>query len=145
VSTSFIITEVTERDLPEFDNYRDQAVQGLHSSTIFDTHQFHWFELRMKNDVIRIEAMRDKPEPDEDHRYEWPDRFRIIREYYGERTEKVIERGPKGSVIATFEIYGTRLFHFHPLEVIDSDRFIAISFKVGRLTKTILPKGEQES
>lgn len=144
MSNPFTITTVFERNLSEFNAFRDEATQGLHPSMIFDSPNFHWFELKMKNEITRIEAIRDQTEPDRNHQWKWPDRFRVIYEKKGERTEQVIERGYRGAEIGKIEICGMKLYQFSPTKIMARKSFISLSFKVGRQVKTIETQKEKD-
>lgn len=141
MSKTFDITTTTERTFSELASYsRDQASQIEPALLILDSRNFHWLELKLVGETTRIEAVREKPEPDRKHQWEWPERFRVVHEGRGGRTEREVERGLCGAGISTLEICGVKPREFSLPRMMRRKRFISFSFRVGRQTKVVTPQ-----
>jgi hypothetical protein len=100
VSKTFTVATHVKRTLSEVGDYRDQTVQVEQPHLILDSCNFHWLELRLNNEVTRIEALREHSAPNRKHEWEGPESFRIIHDKKGKRTEQVIQRGHRGEGLA---------------------------------------------
>jgi hypothetical protein len=135
----FVVETVVERTLSEFHGYRDDAVQ-LHLFTAVDSFNFHWFELRLQGEVIRLEAIRSNPDPDKKYRWEWPESYRLLIDKGKRHTEQIIQRGDRGAGLLSLEVAGMKLLTFNHLRIMQRKRFVSLSYRVGRLTKTLRPQ-----
>lgn len=92
----FVIETTVERAISEFRDSRDDVVQ-FHLFTAVDSCNFHWFELCLQGEVVRLEAMRSNPEPDREFHWEWPESYLLIITKGDQHTEQVISRGTRGA------------------------------------------------
>ncbi len=107
MSESFVITTTVERTLSELASYhRDQAAEIEPVLLTLDSRNFHWLELKLKGETTRIEAIREHPQPDREHQWQWPESFRVIHEKKGQHSERLVKRGQRGEGISTIEICG---------------------------------------
>lgn len=147
MSKVFLVETVVERTLSEFHDYRDDIVQ-FHLFTAVDSFNFHWLELRLQGEVIRLEAIRSNPEPDKNHHWEWPESYRLLVDKGDQHREQIIPRGHRGASLLSLEVAGMKLSTFNHLRMMRRKGFISLSYRVGRLTKTLRPQrvadGEQE-
>ena len=137
---AFVITTTTQRTLSELASYHEQAAQLEPALMILGSRNFHWLELKMRDEMTRIEAIRTHPQPDREHEWKWPHSFRVIHDKKGRRTEQEVERGHRGKGIYAIEICGVRPDELSLLTVMRRKSFVSFSFQVGRQTKMITPQ-----
>ena len=141
MNKAFVVETVVERTLPEFCDSRDDVVQ-FHLFLAVDSFNFHWFELRLKGEVIRLEAIRSNPEPDKKYRWEWPESYRLLIDKGKRHTEQIIPRGKRGEGLLSLEVAGLNLPTFSHLRIMRRKGFVSLSYRVGRLTRTLRPQSE---
>lgn len=144
MSKLFVVETVVERTLPEFQDFRDEAIQ-LHLFPAVDSFNFHWLEVRLQKETIRLEAIRANPKPDRQHRWEWPESYRLLVEKKAQRTEQIIPRGERGAGLLSLEIAGMKLPTLNHLRIMRRKRFISLSYRVGRLTRMLRPQTAERS
>ena len=138
MSESFVITTTVERTLSELASYhRDQAAEIEPVLLTLDSRNFHWLELKLKGETTRIEAIREHPQPDREHQWQWPESFRVIHEKKGQHSERLVKRGQRGEGISTIEICGFVPHEFSISRMMRRKSFISFSFTVGRQTKCV--------
>jgi hypothetical protein len=136
----FFITTTLERTLSEINSYRDREAQIEPLLLILDSRNFHWMEMHMKQEMTRIEAIRANLEPDRNHQWEWPTAFRVIQVKKGRRTEHEVQRGHRGKGIFLLEICGMPFQKFSLPTLMRRRHFCSFAFRVGRLTKVVIPQ-----
>jgi len=94
----------------------------------------------MRGEVIRLEAIRTNPDPNKNHHWEWPESYRLIHDKGRQHTEQIIPRGERGVGLLEIEVVGMKLLAFDHLRIMHRKGFVSLSYRVGRLTKTMRPQ-----